>query len=228
MTSPTRLRQRVVAIATDSYDVLGRRARAGPRAHADARRRPGVVGVVAHPGRRAGGSSARSCRRVRRPGRRARAGQHRRSAVELPAGRPEGEETLEETLRRELREEACVEVLTARLLGYTRGKCVQGREQGLVLVRSVWRADVRILAWEPELEIEHRLVVPAALGAPLRPLPRRGRDADPPARPGRGGPGALSPDLPQSTSGTFSTAAGKPCWMPHATAWARLTASILR
>jgi hypothetical protein len=41
-------------------------------------------------------------------------------------------------------------------------------------------------------------------------------------------PGALSPDLPQSTSGTFSTAAGKPCWMPQATAWARLTASILR
>ena len=84
---------------------------------------------------------------------------------ELPAGRPEGEETLEETLRRGLREEACVEVLTARLLGYTRGKCVQGREQGLVLVRSVWRADVRILAWEPEFEIEHRLVVPAPLGA---------------------------------------------------------------
>ena len=84
---------------------------------------------------------------------------------ELPAGRPEGEETLEATLRRELREEACVEVLTARLLGYTRGKCVQGHEQGLVLVRSVWRADVRILAWEPEHEIEHRLVVPAALGA---------------------------------------------------------------
>jgi len=81
------------------------------------------------------------------------------------AGRPEGEEEPEETLRRELREEACVEVLTARLLGYTRGKCVQGHEQGLVLVRSVWRADVRILAWEPEHEIEHRLVVPAALGA---------------------------------------------------------------
>ena len=42
---------------------------------------------------------------------------------------------------------------------------MQGHEQGLVLVRSVWRADVRILAWEPEHEIEHRLVVPAALGA---------------------------------------------------------------
>ena len=42
---------------------------------------------------------------------------------------------------------------------------MQGHEQGLVLVRSIWRADVRILAWEPEFESEHRLVVPAALGA---------------------------------------------------------------
>ena len=121
---------------------------------------------MAQPGRRAGGSSPWRCRRVRRPGGRARPGSVPTvGGAELPAGRPEGEETLEETLRRELREEACVEVLTARLLGYTRGKCVQGHEQGLVLVRSVWRADVRILAWEPEHEIEHRLVVPAALGA---------------------------------------------------------------
>ena len=29
----------------------------------------------------------------------------------------------------------------------------------------IWRADVRILAWEPEPEIERRLVVPAELGA---------------------------------------------------------------
>jgi hypothetical protein len=33
-----------------------------------------------------------------------------------------------------------------------------------VLVRSIWRADVRILAWEPQHEIEHRLVAPGALG----------------------------------------------------------------
>ncbi len=57
----------------------------------------------------------------------------------FPAGRPEGDETHEETLRRELREEACVEVLEARLLGYSRGECVQGHELGLVLVRSFWR-----------------------------------------------------------------------------------------
>ena len=80
----------------------------------------------------------------------------------FPAGRPEGDETDEETLRREMREEACVEVLEARLLGYSRGECVQGHEHGLVLVRSFWRADVRIDAWEPEFEIEHRLVVPAS------------------------------------------------------------------
>ena len=80
----------------------------------------------------------------------------------FPAGRPEGDETDEETLRREMREEACVEVLEARLLGYSRGECVQGHEQGLVLVRSFWRADVRIDAWEPQFEIDHRLVVAAS------------------------------------------------------------------
>ena len=83
----------------------------------------------------------------------------------FPAGRPEGDETFEETLRREMREEACVEVLEARLLGYSRGQCVQGREYGLVLVRSFWRADVRIYAWEPEDEIAHRRIVPAAEAA---------------------------------------------------------------
>ena len=60
-----------------------------------------------------------------------------------------------------MREEACVEVLEARLLGYSRGECVQGHERGLVLVRSFWRADVRIDAWQPEFEIEHRRIVPA-------------------------------------------------------------------
>ena len=43
-----------------------------------------------------------------------------------------------------------------------------------MLVRSVWRADVRILAWEPEHEIEHRLVVPAALGARYLGFPDEG------------------------------------------------------
>ena len=83
----------------------------------------------------------------------------------FPAGRPEGDETEEETLRRELREEACVEVLEARLLGYSRGECVRGHELGLVLVRSFWRAEVRIDPWEPEFEIDHRLIVPCSAAA---------------------------------------------------------------
>jgi 8-oxo-dGTP pyrophosphatase MutT (NUDIX family) len=79
----------------------------------------------------------------------------------FPAGRPEGAETLEETLAREMREEACVEILDAKLLGFARSECVQGHEQGLVLVRSYWFAQVLIGAWKPQFEIVHRKVVPA-------------------------------------------------------------------
>jgi 8-oxo-dGTP pyrophosphatase MutT (NUDIX family) len=81
-------------------------------------------------------------------------------AWDFPAGRPEGEETDEETLRREMREEACAEVLDARLLGYARSECVMGREHGLVLVRSFWRAVIRVGAWRPEFEIQHRVLAP--------------------------------------------------------------------
>ena len=80
----------------------------------------------------------------------------------FPAGRPEGAETLRETLDREMREEACVEVLDARLLGYSRSQCVRGHEEGLVLVRSYWLADVAIGSWKPEFEVVHRRVFPAA------------------------------------------------------------------
>lgn len=83
----------------------------------------------------------------------------------FPAGRPEGDETDQETLRREVPEEACVEVLEARPLGFSRGECVQGHELGLVLVSSFWRADVRIDPWEPEFEIEHRRIVPCSAAA---------------------------------------------------------------
>jgi hypothetical protein len=51
-------------------------------------------------------------------------------------------ESWEQTLRREMDEKACATVVGARLLGFTRGQCVAGPERGLVLVRSVWRADV--------------------------------------------------------------------------------------
>ncbi len=80
----------------------------------------------------------------------------------FPAGRPEGSETWEDTLRREVREEACATVLRARLLGFSRGACVAGPEKGLVLVRSVWRAEVELGPWEPRFEIRHRRVVAAA------------------------------------------------------------------
>jgi 8-oxo-dGTP pyrophosphatase MutT (NUDIX family) len=81
---------------------------------------------------------------------------------ELPAGRPERGETWERTLRREVREEACATVVRARLLGFSRGEYVAGRQSGTVLVRSIWRADVTVDPWDPRHEIPFRRVVPAA------------------------------------------------------------------
>lgn len=79
-----------------------------------------------------------------------------------PGGRPEGDESWEQTLRREVLEEACAVVVGGRLLGFCRGACLTGREQGLVLVRSIWLAEVELTPWEPRFEIAHRRVVPAA------------------------------------------------------------------
>jgi 8-oxo-dGTP pyrophosphatase MutT (NUDIX family) len=78
---------------------------------------------------------------------------------DFPAGRPEGHESWEETLRREMMEEACAVVTEARLLGFSRGHCVAGDEQGLVLVRSIWLAQIRLLDWDPRFEIRHRRCV---------------------------------------------------------------------
>jgi ADP-ribose pyrophosphatase YjhB (NUDIX family) len=77
-----------------------------------------------------------------------------------PGGRPEDNESWEQTLRREILEEACAVVQEARLLGFCRGMCVSGPEHGRVLVRSIWRADVELNAWEPRFEIRHRRLVP--------------------------------------------------------------------
>jgi hypothetical protein len=83
-------------------------------------------------------------------------------AWDIPAGRPEGNETLRETLEREMLEETCGRVLDARLLGYFRGLCIRGHEHGLVLVRSFWRATIELDAWNPQYEITgRRLVTPA-------------------------------------------------------------------
>jgi ADP-ribose pyrophosphatase YjhB (NUDIX family) len=79
----------------------------------------------------------------------------------LPAGRPDGDEDWADTLRREVREEACAEVTSATLLGFSRGVCVRGRQEGLVLVRSHWRAEVRVQRWQPRFEMTHRRLVPA-------------------------------------------------------------------
>lgn len=80
---------------------------------------------------------------------------------EWPGGRPEGDETWEATFRREMLEETCCVVGDARLLGFCRSECVEGPETGLVLVRSVWRGEVRVLSWAPQFEIGHRRLVAA-------------------------------------------------------------------
>jgi ADP-ribose pyrophosphatase YjhB (NUDIX family) len=90
---------------------------------------------------------------------------------DLPAGRPEPGESWEQTLRREMDEEACATVVGVRPLGFTRGQCVTGPERGLVLVRSVWRADVELRPWHARFEIAERRVVAAAAAEDLEPVP---------------------------------------------------------
>ena len=77
-----------------------------------------------------------------------------------PGGRPEGDESWEQTLRREILEEACAVVNSARLLGFCRSVCLSGPEKGLVLVRSIWRAEIELMPWEPRFEIAYRRPVP--------------------------------------------------------------------
>jgi hypothetical protein len=42
---------------------------------------------------------------------------------------------------------------------------MSGREAGLVLVPSLWRAEIELAAWKPEFEMAHRCVVPADVWA---------------------------------------------------------------
>jgi ADP-ribose pyrophosphatase YjhB (NUDIX family) len=76
-----------------------------------------------------------------------------------PGGRPGRGDSWEETLRREMAEEACATVNGARLLGYVRSRCLSGPDEGLVLVRSVWRAEVTLRSWRPGHEVPFRRVV---------------------------------------------------------------------
>ena len=77
-----------------------------------------------------------------------------------PGGRPEGDESWEQTLRREILEETCSVVRRACLLGFCRSECLTGQEKGRVLVRSIWRAEVDVLPWNPAFEVSHRRLVP--------------------------------------------------------------------
>ncbi len=83
------------------------------------------------------------------------------AAWDLPGGRPEGDEDWRATLDREVFEEACAMVEDATLLGFSRGICTRGPEEGLVLVRSLWRAVVSLHRWNPQHEISQRLLVPS-------------------------------------------------------------------
>jgi len=78
---------------------------------------------------------------------------------DLPGGRPRGDESLRQTLDRGLWDEARARASQATLLGYARSACLAGPHQGLVLVRSLWLADVALEAWEVGLEEANRLVV---------------------------------------------------------------------
>ncbi|RLT28105.1 MAG: hypothetical protein DWI48_01745 [Chloroflexi bacterium] len=85
---------------------------------------------------------------------------------DLPGGRPRGDESLRQTLDRGLWDEAGVRASEATLLGYARSACLAGPHQGLVLVRSIWLADVTL---EADLDASSRLVVPAAEALALIP-----------------------------------------------------------
>lgn len=78
----------------------------------------------------------------------------------LPGGRPMPGEDWRATLEREVLEEACARVDRASLLGFVRGVCVRGSDEGLVIVRSLWLAYVSLLPWEPRHEIRERALVP--------------------------------------------------------------------
>jgi hypothetical protein len=84
----------------------------------------------------------------------------------LPGGRPQPHERWADTLVPEVWGEAGAQVTTSRLLGFTRGVCLRGLEKELVLVRSLWRAEVRLERWQPRCEMTHRRLVPAGTALP--------------------------------------------------------------
>jgi 8-oxo-dGTP pyrophosphatase MutT (NUDIX family) len=78
---------------------------------------------------------------------------------DFPGGKAEGPESWGQTMCREVLEEACATVISANLLGFARAECKIGNYPGRIIVRSFWRADVKLLAWEPQFETKHRRLV---------------------------------------------------------------------
>jgi hypothetical protein len=64
-------------------------------------------------------------------------------------------------------EETCCRVQDATLLGFARGVCIRGHEEGLVLVRSLWRVEVSLEDWDPKFGIVGRHVLPPRNALPL-------------------------------------------------------------
>ncbi|XSG73654.1 NUDIX hydrolase [Herpetosiphon llansteffanensis] len=78
---------------------------------------------------------------------------------DVPAGRSELGESWAATLQRELAEEACALVQSASLLGFCQSQCLNGAEQGLILVRAFWLAQVAIQPWQPQFEMIERRII---------------------------------------------------------------------
>ncbi|MEU6341732.1 hypothetical protein ABZ883_12390 [Streptomyces sp. NPDC046977] len=86
----------------------------------------------------------------------------------LPSGCAAPHEECRHTVRRKVREEACATVMESRLLGFGRSVCVRGPRQGLVLIRSMWRAEVRLAPWNPCCGTAHRRLL--SIGEAFRSL----------------------------------------------------------
>ena len=72
---------------------------------------------------------------------------------DAPDGRPHGANAFCVTVRGN--------VVLVSTDGSRWGWRLSGHEEGLVLVRSIWRAEVALLPWQPEHEIPFRRMVPA-------------------------------------------------------------------
>ena len=75
---------------------------------------------------------------------------------DFPGGRSKPGEDWMDTLHRTLEDEASVGVLRADLIGWGRGECLTGPQQGLVLVRAMWNVRAELYEWDGPSETLHR------------------------------------------------------------------------